>query len=121
MAADGGKSRRRAWRYGQFSELYAALYLFARGYRILAIREKTPLGEIDLIVRRKDLVAIVEVKARRSLEDAVNAVTWSSQRRIRDASDLWLARQSNAHKLSLRYDIIAVIPWRLPVHLKDAF
>jgi putative endonuclease len=119
--ADEGRRRLKAWRRGQYSELFAALYLLARGYRILAIREKTPLGEIDLIIRRRDLVAIVEVKARKSVEDAVNAVTYASQKRIRNASDLWLARQKNAHQISLRYDIVAVIPWRLPVHLMDAF
>ena len=36
-----------------------------KGYRIVARRYRTKLGEIDLIARRGDLVLIVEVKARR--------------------------------------------------------
>ncbi len=68
-----------------------------------------------------DVVACVEVKARMSLDDAVFAVTDTAQRRIRAASDLWLSRQGDFHRLSVRYDIVAVAPWRWPRHLPDAF
>lgn len=113
--------RRKALRRGHVAEFIAALYLIAKGYRIVAIRHRTKLGEIDIIARKRDLVACVEVKARRSEEAAVQAVTGTAQHRIRAASDLWLARQPDAHLLSIRYDIVAVRPWRLPRHLPDAF
>lgn len=117
----GRKLRRKAFRRGHFAEYLAALYLIAKGYRIIAIRHRTRLGEIDIIARKADLVACVEVKARASKESAVFAVTAASQHRIRAASDVWLSRQSDAHRLSIRYDIVAVLPWRLPRHLPDAF
>ena len=113
--------RRKAFRRGHVSEYLAALYLLAKGYRIRAIRYRTKLGEIDIIARRGDLVVCVEVKARRDVESAVFAVTGRTQARIRAASALWLSRQPDAHRLSLRYDIVAVLPWRLPKHLIDAF
>lgn len=122
MATEAEKKlRRRAFRRGHRAELAAALYLFAKGYRILAIRYRTKAGEIDIIARKGDLIACVEVKARASEEGAVFAVNGSAQHRIRAASDVWLARQPDAHRLSVRYDIIAVLPWRLPRHLPDAF
>ncbi len=114
-------ARQRAFRRGRISEYVAALYLIAKGYRIRAIRYRTKLGEIDIIARRGDLIVCVEVKARRTTDSAVFAVTGSAERRIRAASDLWLARQPDAARLSFRYDIVAVTPWRLPRHFEDAF
>ncbi|MDX3926665.1 MAG: YraN family protein [Shinella sp.] len=116
-----GAGRLKALRRGYVAEYVAALYLIAKGYRILAIRYRTKLGEIDIVARKRELVVFVEVKARRSIGDAVFAVSGTAQRRIRAASDLWLARQPDAHLLSMRYDIVAVMPLRLPRHLEDAF
>lgn len=113
--------RRKAFRRGHAAEYVAALYLLAKGYRVCAIRFRTKLGEIDIIARKKDLVVCVEVKARASEESAVFAVTGTAQRRIRAASDIWLARQRDAHRLSIRYDIIAILPWRIPRHFQNAF
>ncbi len=113
--------RLKAFRRGHVSEYIAALYLLAKGYRIRAIRYRTKLGEIDIIARRGVLVVCVEVKARRDIDSAVFADTGTAQNRIRAASDIWLSRQPDAHRLSLRYDIVAVLPWRLPRHFVDAF
>ena len=122
MAAGDERSRRRkAWRRGQLSEYFAALYLLCKGYRVLAIRYRTPLGEIDIVARRKDLAVFVEVKARGGESQAIDAVSFEAQRRIRAASDLWLARQPDHAGLSQRYDIIAIIPGRRPRHFEDAF
>ena len=50
-----------AFRTGLSAESRAAALLIAKGYRILARRFRTPYGEIDLVVRRRNLVAFVEV------------------------------------------------------------
>lgn len=126
MSPGGGdaqqdRRRRKAERRGHRAEALAALALMLRGYRIVARRYKTPLGEIDLIIRRGDLVALVEVKARRNLQAGFDAVPNSAQRRIIAAGDLWLGRQRDAAKLSLRNDIVVVRPWRWPLHYPDAF
>ncbi len=121
---DGERQRRqrqRAQRRGRLSEFFAALFLLAKGYRILAVRYRTKLGEIDLIVRKRDLVVFVEVKARLGEHEAIDAVSVASQHRIRAASDLWLSRRRDAATLSQRYDIVAVLPRRLPRHFPDAF
>ena len=115
------RARLKAFRRGHVAEYVAAFWLMLKGYRILAIRYRTKLGEIDIVARRGDLVLLVEVKARRELGTAVFAVTDAAQRRIRAAGDLWLSRQPDAQRLSLRCDIVAVLPLRLPRHFPDAF
>jgi putative endonuclease len=92
-----------------------------KGYRILARRHRTKLGEIDLIARRGDLVLIVEVKARSSLREAMEALSRTSERRIEAAADLWLSRQPDYGRLSVRFDMVAVLPRRWPVHVENIF
>ncbi|WP_048645457.1 YraN family protein [Nitratireductor soli] len=115
------EARQRAYRRGHRGEWLAATVLMLKGYRILARRHRTRLGEIDLIARRGDLVAIVEVKARPTLEQAMEAVGFETQIRIERAADLWLARQPDYARLSLRFDLVAVLPRRWPVHVENAF
>lgn len=123
MAAENDRSlkRRKAERRGHVSEYLAALFLMAKGYRILAIRYRTKLGEIDVIARKGDLAVFVEVKARRLEQQAIDAVSFTSQQRIRAASDIWLSRRRDAARLSQRYDVVAVLPGSLPRHFPDAF
>lgn len=121
MADAFTSKRRKAYLRGHRGEWLAAAALMVKGYRILARRYRTRLGEIDLIARRGDLVLIVEVKARRTLQDAMEAIARESERRIEAAADLWLSRQPDHGRLSVRFDMVAVLPWRWPVHVPDVF
>ncbi|MBN9233464.1 MULTISPECIES: YraN family protein [Phyllobacteriaceae] len=121
MADATTAKRRKSYRRGHRGEWLAAAALMLKGYRILARRHRTKLGEIDLIARRGDLVLIVEVKARRTLTEAMEAVSSGSERRIEGAADLWLSRQPDFGKLSIRFDMVAVLPWRWPVHVENIF
>lgn len=112
------KRRQAEWR-GRWAEHFAALWLQAKGYDILARRVKLPVGEIDLIARRRGVLAFVEVKQRRTLEAAQTAVAWSAWQRIARASDLWASRDPRFTALDWRYDLIAITPWALPKHYKD--
>jgi putative endonuclease len=113
--------RRKAYRRGHRSEWLAALALMLKGYRIVARRYRTKLGEIDLIARRGDLIIMVEVKARPTLLEAMEAIGRESERRIEGAADLWLTRQRDYGRLSVRFDMVAVLPRRWPVHVENAF
>ena len=115
------KKRKGALGRGARGEWVAAVFLMLKGYRIVARNYRTKLGEIDLIARRGDLVAIVEVKARPDLRTAMEAVTPAAERRIANAADLWLSRHGDYARLSVRFDIIAILPWRLPVHVESAW
>jgi len=115
------KLRRKAYRRGHSSEWLAAAALMCKGFRIVARRYRTKLGEIDLIARRGNLVLIVEVKARKTLMEALEAIGRESEWRIEGAADLWFARQRDHAKISMRFDMVAVLPWRWPVHVENVF
>jgi putative endonuclease len=110
-----------AFRTGISAESRAAAYLLAKGYRILAKRYRTPHGEIDIIAKRRNLVAFVEVKARASLDEAAFAVTSRQQARIIDAAQGWLVAHPEHAEFELRFDAILIAPRRLPRHLLAAF
>ncbi len=115
------RGRMKAERRGRVSEYVAALYLLMKGYRIVAMRYRSRGGEVDIIARKGVVIALVEVKARDSAQRAVDAVGFSSQQRIRSAGDHWLSRQRDATALSVRCDIVAIVPGRWPRHFIDAF
>jgi putative endonuclease len=110
-----------AFQTGLSAESRAAALLIAKGYRILAKRYRTPHGEIDLVVKRRNLIAFVEVKARASLDEAAYAVTPRQQGRIINAAQAWLAAHPDHAELELRFDAILIAPRRLPRHLLAAF
>lgn len=115
--ADPANKRRAAYKRGQRGEWIAALVLRLKGYKIVARRFKTKSGEVDIIARRGDLVLIVEVKVRNTIEQAMDSVSPTSLRRIEAAGDEWLVRQKDYGQLSIRYDLIALLPRRWPVHI----
>lgn len=110
-----------AFRTGLSAESRAAAWLLARGYRILARRFRTRVGEIDIVARRRNLIAFIEVKARASLDDAAYAVTEQQQRRIVAAAEAWLAQNPQFERHEMRFDAILVAPGSLPRHLTAAF
>ncbi|WP_454615847.1 YraN family protein [Bradyrhizobium cenepequi] len=110
-----------AFRTGLSAESRAAAYLMAKGYRILAKRFRTPYGEIDLVVRKRNLLAFVEVKARASLDEAAYAVTPRQQQRIIAAAQAWLMAHPEHAEFDMRFDAMLIAPKRLPRHLLAAF
>jgi len=110
-----------AFRTGLSAESRAAAYLMAKGYRILAKRFRTPHGEIDLVAKRWNLLAFVEVKARATLDDAALAVTPRQQARIVDAAQAWLVMHPEHADFELRFDAILIAPRHLPRHVLAAF
>ncbi len=110
-----------AFRTGISAESRAAAYLMAKGYRILAKRFRTPYGEIDIVARRRNLVAFVEVKARATLDEAAYAVTPRQRARIIEAAQAWLMTHPEHAEYELRFDAVLIAPRRLPRHLLAAF
>jgi len=110
-----------AFRTGVSAEGRAAAYLMAKGYRILAKRFRTPYGEIDIVARKRNLLAFVEVKARASFEEAAYAVTPRQQARIIEAAQAWLMAHPEHAEFELRFDAMLIAPRRLPRHLLAAF
>jgi putative endonuclease len=106
---------------GRRAEWTAALLLMAKGYRILGMRLATPQGEIDLVGLRGELLAIVEVKQRRTAEEALLAVAPAQRERLRRAGRALAARLSRNKPLVVRLDLVALAPGRWPRHIPDAW
>jgi putative endonuclease len=106
-------------RRGRVSEALAAAMLIAKGYRILGRRVRTRAGEIDIVAVRGKRLAFVEVKRRLTREDAEAAVSARQAARIRRASDLWLAPRPRYHGRVFAFDVILLVPGRLPRHILD--
>jgi len=95
--------------------------LIAKGYRILARRFRTPLGEIDIVARRRGVLVFVEVKARDSFDIAAEAIGKRQQSRIIAAAQLWLAGHPEDAMRDMRFDVVLVVPGWVPRHLQAAF
>ena len=106
---------------GRRAEVLGAARLMAKGYRILGFRLRTPLGEIDLLASKKDVLAVVEVKLRTSLDEALDAVTSHQRERLRRAGQTIVARRPGLAGATIRLDLIALAPGRWPRHIPDAW
>jgi putative endonuclease len=103
---------------GRAAELRAALWLMAKGYRILALRRRVQGVEIDLLARRGAVLAVVEVKARRTLAEALEAVTPAQRARLLRAG---ATLAGGGRPLSVRLDLVALAPGRWPRHVANAW
>lgn len=118
---DGRGRRRRSERRGRRAEWLAALWLTLKGYSVMARRVRTRAGEIDLIARRGDVIALIEVKARRSHDAASEALTPQGWARMAAAADMWRAGDSALNPYAIRFDAVTIAPWSRPIHHVDAW
>ncbi|MFM8748431.1 MAG: YraN family protein [Aestuariivirga sp.] len=112
--------RRKSEEAGRTAELIALWYLRLKGWRLIAHRYKSPVGEVDLVMRRGKVTAFIEVKARESLDGAVEAVSPRQARRIAAAARHFMAAR-NQRDQACRFDIVAVSPYHWPRHIENAF
>ncbi len=114
---------RRAFTYlrGRGAERIALIWLLAKGYRPLARRYSAAGGELDIIVRRGGTVAFVEVKARGSMEAALQSIDAQKRRRFGRAARAWLSRNPAYAGLTFRADAVFIAPGAFPRHVVAAF
>ena len=113
-------NRRRAELGGRRAERLAAWWLRLKGWRILAVRARTPVGEVDLVARRGRTVAFVEVKARASDDAAGLALDDWRLRRVARAAEALAARYARPGD-DIRIDAVFIVPGRLPRHLANVW
>ncbi len=118
-------ARRRAQRRGGWAESAAAAWLGLKGYRVIARGLRAARGggggEVDIIARRGDVIAFVEVKLRPTRAEAALAIGGRQRRRIGHAARAFLAGRPDLAGCTIRFDAVLVSPWRLPCHLPDAW
>ena len=115
------KKRVRAYRHGLFAETVAALLLRLNGHRIVARRYKTPVGEIDLVALKGKRLAFVEVKGRKTLDEAGWSLPTWARRRIVRAAQYWLAGHPDYAGHDLAFDVVLAAPWTWPRYIENAF
>lgn len=112
--------RRQRYRRGHSAEALAAAYLMACGHRILARRFKSAVGEIDLVTLKAGRIGFVEVKRRATHADCEAAITPRLRQRVHRAGELWLGRNERYQGHDVGFDLVFVMPWRLPKIYRDA-
>lgn len=115
------RKKRRAYHRGIMAEYLALAQLALKGYRPVAMRYKTPFGEVDLIMRRGKTLVFVEVKARRTQSEAAVAVHFKNQSRVMQAALHFLSKHRNYESYQVRFDVCLVAWYRLPHHIPHAF
>lgn len=95
---------------GRLGESLARLYLEIQGYQVLDTGFRRPGGELDLVVRRDDVVAFVEVKTRgaRSLAAPEASVTPLKLSRMRRAARIWIHENPPTAPRRYRFDVVAI-------------
>jgi len=110
-----------AYRKGIWAESFASLYFMAKGFRTLKTRYKVKEGEIDLVMCKGHVVTFVEVKARNSSEQALEAVTYKARKRIESAALRFIEQYPDYADYDLRFDIVGVVDRFCVEHLENAW
>jgi putative endonuclease len=105
---------------GRKAETLAAGWLRLHGWRILARRARVHGGEVDLIARRRKIVAFIEVKQRRSDDAAAMALDEYRLRRVATAAERLAPRYAKNGE-DIRIDAIFLVPGKLPRHLANVW
>jgi putative endonuclease len=97
---------------GERGEAVAAKHLKRRGYKIVAARDRTALGELDMVAVDGRTVVFVEVKTRHSHQAGhpVEAVDEAKQARLTRLALAFLKRH-DLLECAARFDVVA-ITWR---------
>ena len=115
------EARVKAYRRGLFAETVTALLLRLKGYAIVARRYKTPVGEIDLVALKGRRLAFIEVKRRKSTDDAAWTIPTRQKRRIVRAAQYWLAGHPSYAGHDIAFDVVLAAPWTFPRYIANAF
>lgn len=110
----GGRARRD----GRAAEWVAAALLMAKGYQILGFRLNSRMGEIDLLARRGRVLAVVEVKRRATLDQALTCLSERQKSRLMAAGRAVARNRPSLNGLMLRLDMMALAPGRFPRHVR---
>lgn len=110
-----------SYRKGLWAEAACEAFLRIKGYQILVRRYKTPQGEVDIVALQGETFVFVEVKARKTLAEALEAVSPKARRRIIGAARQFLVENDPLSRKMVRFDVMAVTRFGIPAHTCDAW
>lgn len=114
------RDRRAAESSGRRGERVAGWWLRLKGWRILARRVRTPAGEVDLVARRGNLVAFVEVKTRATGAELDFAIDQYRLARVAAAAEYLMPRFAGPGD-DIRVDVVLIAPRTPPRHIENAW
>ena len=112
--------RQAAEKQGRAGEARAAIWLRAKGWRVLDQRVKTPAGEIDLVAKRGSMIAFVEVKWRKNRAELDHAIDEYRLARVAAAAEAVCHRYATEGE-DMRVDVILLAPGAFPRHIANAW
>jgi len=115
------QARAKAYRSGLFAETLTALLLRLKGHRIVAQRYRTPVGEIDLVALKGKRLAFIEVKRRKTKDEAAWTLPPRQRRRIVRAAQYWLAGHPDFAGHDIAFDVVLAAPFAWPRYMANAF
>src|SRR5690606_38709206 len=97
-------------RRGLHFEQLALRYLQRQGLTLVAQNYRCRGGELDLVMRQRDMLVFVEVRYRQRLDygSALATVVHSKQRRLILAAQHYLLQHPEYASLPCRFDVIAI-------------
>ena len=110
---------------GYAAECLARCFLRLKGYRILAKNyvtgRGTNAGELDIVARKGKTLVFIEVKKRRNLEEAAEAIFETQKQRISKGAEAFLKHHPNYQNHDVRFDAILVkLPFEIR-HIENAW
>ncbi len=115
------KKKKKSYQWGVLAEAFAIISLQLKGYQMLRRRYRTNVGEIDAIMKYKNIVVFVEVKARPNMEACLEALDVRQCLRIERAAQHYLNTRPKLAGCDIRFDMVCCLPWRWPFHLENAW
>lgn len=114
------RDRRAAERRGRRGELLVTWWLRLTGWRILAIRLRTPAGEIDILARRGRTLLAVEVKTRATGAELDLAIDRARLARVARAVEFAAPRHGRPGD-DIRVDVVLLAPGAAPRRIRNAW
>ena len=105
---------------GRRGERLAGWWLRLKGWRILDRRVRTPAGEVDLVARKGNLVAFVEVKMRKTAAELDFAIDERRLARVAAAAEFLMPTYAGPGD-DIRVDVILIAPGTRPRHIENAW
>jgi len=105
---------------GRAGEAAACAFLRGKGYRIVERNWSCRFGELDIVARDGDVLAVVEVKLRRSDKYGGPEAAISQQKRQRIAAATRMYLAAFACDLPVRFDVVTLCKGRIHLY-RDAF
>jgi putative endonuclease len=106
--------------YGLQAEETAWVWYSKKGFTLIGKRHKTPFGELDLVVRKRNLLVFVEVKARHKLTD-YEFISQKQVKRNSAAALYFLSKNDKYNGFDMRFDLAIVIKGEVQEVIESAW